>query len=70
MAKQRPLLNVQEVAELLNCSISFVWKMRRRGQFPQPQRIGTKWTRWRRSDVEAWLAGKTENQEAEAQAHA
>ena len=70
MAEQRPLLTVQEVAALLGCSISLVWRMRRRGQFPEPMRVGTKWTRWKRVDVEAWLAGKTEDQEAEAQAHA
>lgn len=59
--EQRPLLNVREVAELLGCSISFIWKVTRRGQFPQPQRIGVKFTRWRRLDVEAWLAGQDNN---------
>lgn len=70
MSEQRPLLSVREVAELLGCSTSFVWKMRRRGQFPQPQRIGVKFTRWRRIDVEAWLAGKDNAQGQGVEAHA
>ena len=68
--EQRPLLNVAEVAELLGCSVSFVWRMRRRGQLPEPMRQGTKWTRWRRSDLEAWLAGKDNAQGQEVTAHA
>lgn len=70
MAEQRPLLTVAEVAELLGCSISFVWRMRRRGQLPEPMRQGTKWTRWRRADLEAWLAGKDNAQGQEVTAHA
>lgn len=68
--EQRPLMSVGEVAELLGCSISFVWKVTRRGQFPQPQRIGVKFTRWRRVDVEAWLAGQEKAQGQEVAAHA
>lgn len=50
------LLNVEAVARMVSLSVRAVWRMVSTGQFPKPVRIGRS-TRWRRSDVEAWIDG-------------
>jgi prophage regulatory protein len=52
------LLTVKEVSKLLSIGISTVWLKVRQGIFPTPVRIGTA-VRWRRSDLDAWLAKLT-----------
>jgi excisionase family DNA binding protein len=49
------LMDVEAVAELLSCSTRTVRRMADAGQMPRPLRIASL-VRWRRSDVEAWLA--------------
>lgn len=54
--ENRPLLlTVGEVALLIGVSTRSVWRMTRTGQFPAPVRVRRN-TRWRRSDVERWVA--------------
>ena len=57
MLNQRLLMTVSELANALNCSPRQVWRMRDSGEMPQPLKIGgNKCLRWRRGEVEAWLA--------------
>lgn len=53
---QSPLLDVADVAELLRCSKRHVRKLQGDGQLPTPLRLGKKLVRFRRSDIERWLA--------------
>lgn len=32
-----------------------IWRWVKEGRFPQPVRIGKRWTRWRKADVEAFI---------------
>jgi excisionase family DNA binding protein len=50
------LLDVEQVAELLNCSARHVYRLADAGHMPPPVRLGTL-VRWRRQDLDAWLAG-------------
>lgn len=48
------LVNVNEVAERLNCGVRTVWRMRDTGRMPQCVNIG-RIVRWRSSDITAWI---------------
>ncbi len=48
-------LTVKDVAELLSVAPRTVWRWARDGQFPAPVHLGRKTTRWRASDVQAYL---------------
>jgi excisionase family DNA binding protein len=50
------LLDVQQVAELLNCSARHVYRLSDAGHMPAPVKLGAL-VRWRRQAVEEWIAG-------------
>jgi len=50
------LLDVRAVAALLNCSPRHVYRLADAGRLPAPVRLGGL-VRWRRADLDAWLAG-------------
>jgi excisionase family DNA binding protein len=49
------LLDVRAVAALLCCSPRHVYRLSDSGKMPSPVRVGAL-VRWRRSDLDAWLA--------------
>jgi len=49
------LLDVRGVAAFCSLSPATIWRLCQRGAFPAPLHIGRA-ARWRRSDVEAWVA--------------
>jgi len=50
------LLDVRGVAALLSCSPRHVYRLADAGRMPAPVRIGAL-VRWRRADLDEWLAG-------------
>jgi excisionase family DNA binding protein len=50
------LLDVRAVAALLDCSPRHIYRMADGGLMPSPVRVGAL-VRWRRSDLDAWIAG-------------
>jgi len=52
------LLTVKEISAWLNIDTRTVYRWNSAGRFPPPLRCGLRWSRWRRSDVEDWLAGR------------
>lgn len=49
------LLRLPEVKALTGMSRSTIYAKAARGQFPEPLRLGARFSRWRRSEVEEWL---------------
>jgi excisionase family DNA binding protein len=49
------LLDVHAVAELLNCSPRHVYRLFTSLRMPAPLKVGAL-VRWRRADIEAWIA--------------
>ncbi len=49
------LLDVRAVARLLGCSTRHVHRLADTGRMPAPVRLGAL-VRWRREDLDAWLA--------------
>jgi len=61
MGTAESLLNVKQLAAMLGIHERSVWRLSGlaeagHGPFPRPLRIGPKTIRWRRADVEAYLA--------------
>ena len=55
--EQRPVLTVGEMAELLGVSKLTIWRWEKSAEIPKAIAIGGT-VRWKRSDVEKWLAEK------------
>jgi excisionase family DNA binding protein len=51
------LLDVRAVAAMLGCSPRHVYRLADAGHMPPPVRLGAL-VRWRRQDLDAWLAGR------------
>ena len=49
------LIDVQSVAELLNCSTRHVYRLANRGHIPRPVKLGAL-VRWNRAVIESWIA--------------
>lgn len=63
------LIDAAELARMLSISKPTIWRMRESGRLPEPLRVTSQAVRWRRADIEAWIAGgcvshaSVENQE-------
>jgi len=60
---ESPTLDTAELAKLLQCSERHIANLDNRGELPAPFRIGTL-KRWRRADVNAWIAAGCPNRKA------
>jgi excisionase family DNA binding protein len=56
LAALAALLDVRAVAAWLDCSPRHVYRLADAGRMPAPVRLGAL-VRWRRQDLDAWLAG-------------
>jgi len=50
------LIDAAELARILSVSKPTIWRMRQSGRLPEPLRLTSQTLRWRRSDIETWLA--------------
>ena len=50
------LLTVRQVAAMLGCSARHVYRLADRGAMPRPTKLGDVLVRWRRIEIESWLA--------------
>lgn len=49
------LVREQELLQILSCSRSTLWRLRRNGSFPKPIKIGNRSIAWIREDIDAWI---------------
>lgn len=52
------MINVREVASILNISTRSVWRLVATGELPKPVRFGRS-ARWRLADIEACIEART-----------
>ena len=50
------LIDARELAAMLAISVPTVWRMRESGRLPEPLRLTAQCVRWRRTDINSWLA--------------
>jgi excisionase family DNA binding protein len=53
--QETPVLHAKGVASLLGCSVRHIFRLAAEGRMPRPVKIGHL-ARWRRSDLDTWLA--------------
>ncbi len=61
-----PLLKVGEAAWMASISVRTLWRLVSARRFPDPVYIG-RCARWRRSDVEAWIANSCRTSQPDQQ---
>ena len=54
------ILRPRELADRVGLSLATLWRLRRRGDLPEPIRLSPGCVGWRTSDIEAWLAARAE----------
>lgn len=50
------MVDAKEVAQLINVSIATLWRMRSSGKLPPTVTLSAGCVRWRRADIERWVA--------------
>ena len=53
------LIRLPAVEELVGLRKSAIYQLIRDGDFPRPVKLGTRASRWRRSDILAWIEDQT-----------
>jgi prophage regulatory protein len=54
------IIRPRELAERIGLSLATIWRLRRRGDLPDPIRLSPGCVGWRISDIDAWLASRPE----------
>lgn len=52
------VLRPAQVSQAIGLSTTTLWRLRQRGEFPEPVRLSAGAVGWRRSDIAAWLDGR------------
>ena len=47
-----PTMRLKEVSAYFSCSDSTIWRLCKNPKFPQPRRLGKRYTYWLRAEVE------------------
>jgi predicted DNA-binding transcriptional regulator AlpA len=55
-----PILRVDQVAELLGCSIKHIHNLQKAGKLPPRIRVSDRVIGWRENEIEAWLSSNRE----------
>ena len=53
------LLQLPDLTRRFRLSKSTIYELIQRGEFPAPLKIGARASRWRESEVSAWMAAQT-----------
>ncbi len=52
------LLSRRRVEEVTGISRSSIYRLKERGEFPQPVRVGRTAVRWKESDIAEWIESR------------
>ena len=50
------LLTVEEAAEMCGMGPTKLRELVKQGRFPKPVKLSSRWVRWRRADIQKWIA--------------
>lgn len=56
------IIRPRELANRIGLSLATIWRLRQRGDLPEPLRLSPGCVGWRASDIQAWLASRADRQ--------
>lgn len=59
MASRPELIREEDVLRMTAVSHATLWRRRARGEFPEPQKVGTRSIGWLATEVAAWLDARS-----------
>lgn len=59
MEQQQILLSKSRVIEMTSLSATTIWRMMKKGEFPQSVRASMGRVAWRKSDIDNWIAERS-----------
>ena len=59
MEQQQILLSKAQVVEMTSLSTTTIWRMMKKGSFPQNVRASMRRVAWRKSDIDNWIAERS-----------
>jgi prophage regulatory protein len=54
------IIRPRDLADRIGLSLATLWRLRRRGDLPEPIRLSPGCVGWRTSQIEAWLVARSE----------
>ncbi len=54
------IIRPRELADKIGLSLATIWRLRKRGDLPEPIRLSPGAVGWRLSAIDSWLAGRNE----------
>jgi prophage regulatory protein len=54
------ILRPRQLADRVGLSLATLWRLRRRGDLPEPIRLSPGCVGWRTSEIDAWLTARAE----------
>lgn len=57
------IIRPRELSARIGLSLATNWRLRRRGDLPEPIRLSPGCVGWRTSDIDAWLTGRSQRQD-------
>jgi prophage regulatory protein len=54
------ILRPRQLADRFGLSLATLWRLRRRGDLPEPIRLSPGCVGWRTSEIDAWLTARAE----------
>ncbi len=58
-----PVLQMKDLEQVLGISRSTIWRLRRKGLFPDHVNLSERRVGWRKSAIEAWLSERQRHQQ-------
>lgn len=57
----KSLLRIEQVSDRIQLGRSWIWSAVKRGEFPSPQKLSARCTRWDSTAVDRWIDQRTES---------
>lgn len=58
------LLKIDDVKRIVSMGDTWIYDQISKGQFPKPIKLSTRASRWRQSDINAWIAAQSSLEKA------
>jgi prophage regulatory protein len=68
-SKPDRILSPRELADRVGLSLATLWRLRRRGDLPEPMRLSPGRVGWPESEIDTWLASRSRSERLTARSN-